>query len=137
MKSPARKPQQFHATAVRRPFAALRLAVTLLALLAFTAQSYLIQTHIHGLPASLDVSASDLQQAVSSSADHNKSPLDGDPAHCPLCQDYLIAGSAALPAVIIVPLPTFAFAAQDIFVALFSARKIPSHSWLGRAPPHA
>jgi hypothetical protein len=137
VKSPARKRRQFHTIAARRPFAALRLAVTLLALLAFTAQSYLIQTHIHGLPASLDLSASGTQQAVSSSVDHNKSPLDGDPTHCPICQDYLIAGSAALPAVIVAPVPTFAFAAQDIFVALFSARKIPSHSWLGRAPPHA
>ena len=135
MKSPARNRRQIHAAAARKPLAALRLAVTWLALLAFATQSYLIQTHIHGLPTSLGLSASIAQQAHSLPVD--KSPLDGDPAHCPICQDYLVAGSAALPAVIVAPVPTFVFVAQDIFVAQFSARNSLSHSWLGRAPPHA
>jgi len=113
----------------------MRLLVTLLALFAFAAQSYVVQTHIHGLPSSRGLSANVAQQAHSSPVDN--SPLDGDPAHCPICQDYLVAGSAALPSVIVAPVPTFVFVAQDIFVALFPARKPLSHSWLGRAPPHA
>ena len=136
MKSPARKFRQIQAATVKKPYAALRLAVTLLALLAFTTQSYLIQTHVHGLPSSPGLSASAAQQLVSP-ADQDKSPLDGDPDHCPICQDYLIAGSASLPALIVAPVPTFVFAAEEVVAVLFSARKSTSHSWLGRAPPHA
>jgi hypothetical protein len=117
----------------RSPRLSLRLAVTLLAFLAFTCQSYLVQTHIHGLPQSLLMAAGG--QTASPTPAPNKSPLDGTPADCPLCQDFLVAGSYVLPVAIVAPPPSFIYAPIEISVVLPHVLQSLSHSWQGRAPP--
>lgn len=77
------------------------------------------------------------QQYASPPPPVDKSPFDGNPAECPLCQDFLIAGSYVLPVAIIAPAPSFIYAPIEIPVALVHARKSLSHIWQGRAPPSA
>ncbi len=94
----------------------------------FAQASYLTQTYIH-IPSLPD------PDAALGQSDHGKSPLHDDPAHCPLCQEYLHSGAYLLPAPIVLPLPVLAafqivqFTRELAFVASFS------HSWYGRAPP--
>jgi hypothetical protein len=96
-------------------------------LAAFAQASYVTQTHIH---------VADLH-ATSSAAGPNehKNPLRDDPAHCPLCQEFLLAGAYIAPAPVLLPLPTLAafhipqHVRELIFVAVFS------HAWYGRGPP--
>jgi len=122
--------------AARRRFAGLRRALTLLALLTFAVQGYLVQTHIHGLP--LTVAAMQAgTQAVSAPAQPDKSPLDNDSANCPLCQEFLHAGNFLLPAAIAALPPMLAVFAIVPATAPILAAKSASHLWIGRAPPQA
>ena len=116
-----------------RPRGALRRALTLFALIAFGLQSYLIQTHIHGLPLSI-VAASDQHH---SSASPQKSPTDNGELKCPLCQDSVRAGNYLLPAAISALPPTHAVKAILTNAASLSASKAISHIWQSRGPPVA
>ena len=116
-----------------RPRGGLRLAVTLLALITFAFQSYLVQTHIHGLPHSV-VAASDQH---TSSATSQKAPIDRGELKCPLCQDSVRAGNYLLPAAISALPPTFAVKAILVDAASLSASKAISHIWQSRGPPLA
>lgn len=104
----------------------LRQVVLLFALAAFAQANYLTQTHVH-LPA--------VAAAATSEIPHDKSPQNDDPAHCPLCQEYLLAGAWVIPAPVVLPLPVtaafhyFSFRRSIPFVAA------ASHDWHGRAPP--
>jgi hypothetical protein len=110
--------------------ARLRAILAFVALLAFSFQGILVQSHFHNLGLSPG-----LNGAVSSGAsvDGGKAPLDAD--KCPLCQEAIHAGHYLLPA---------AAAAAAVFFAGFapvaavrSVVLLPpcSHAWLGRAPP--
>jgi hypothetical protein len=97
-------------------------------LLAFVQAGYATQTHIH-IPA---VSGS---RTVLAPAGHGKAPVPDDPAHCPLCQEYLLAGAYLIPPPVILPLPAgVAFEVERLVCALPFVAAI-SHSWHGRAPP--
>ena len=133
MRRSVRKHRQIVAAAARRPYAGLRLAVTLLALITFGFQSYLVQTHIHGLPHSV-VAASD-QHA--SSASSQKAPIDRGELKCPLCQDSVRAGNYLLPAAISALPPTLVVKAILVNAASLSASKAISHIWQSRGPPLA
>lgn len=135
MRSSVQKHRIRVATA-RRPHAGLRHAVTLLALIAFVCQSYLIQTHIHGLPQSV-VAMSDGKQYASPLSQNDKSPTDSDQANCPLCQDSLRAGSYVLPPVIAALPPTLVVSAILMAVVPSLTTKSVSHIWQGRGPPRA
>ena len=130
----ARTHQQFRTAQPR--FARLRLAVTLLALITFTVQGYLVQTHLHGLPQSV-VALSDGKQYASPLSQNDKSPADNDQASCPLCQDSLRAGNYVLPPVIVAVPPTLVVAAILFAIVPSLAGRSVSHIWLGRGPPHA
>jgi hypothetical protein len=99
-----------------------------LTLIAFAQASFLTQTHLHApvLPAS---------NVGQGQTGHGKVPLPDDPAHCPLCQEYVIAGAYVSPAAVVLPLPELTtFAVLDVVGALpFVA--VASHDWRGRAPP--
>lgn len=104
--------------------------VVALTLVAFAVAGYATQTHIHPLPA-----ASHVAGQTSPNKAPNKAPDRDDPAHCPFCQEYVIAGACITPAPIVLPLPIFAWI-QTVVVAreVWSLVRF-SHSWQGRAPP--
>ncbi|HEX4160067.1 MAG TPA: hypothetical protein VHY79_16510 [Rhizomicrobium sp.] len=97
-------------------------------LLAFAQAGYATQTHIHAL-AELPGHTTLAQPG------HGKSPIPDDPAHCPLCQEYLLSGAYLIPPPVVLPPPAEAvFEAHRLLPALpFVAAA--SHSWRGRAPP--
>lgn len=112
----------------------LKAVVTLLTLLSFLAQGYLIQTHIHGLPAAF---AAEHATPIASQSPNGSLPGDDDQASCLLCQEFVQAGNYLTPAAIAV-LPPFTVArviAVETLPAI--AAKPSSHNWRGRAPPHA
>lgn len=103
----------------------LRFALCLVALSAFIYQSFLIQTHIHGVTPAL---------VAGNPPTNNDAPADEH--HCLLCLDAVIASSLLTPPP--VPLPV----APTVVEALLppethiSVSSTPAHHWRGRAPPH-
>jgi hypothetical protein len=92
---------------------------------AFLFQGFAVQTHIHS-PA-----------PVSAAAKNGHKTLPGDPAKCPLCQEFLLSGSFVTPAALPLPVPAVTGFAAVLFPAPPRARLFPSHPWQGRAPPQA
>jgi hypothetical protein len=111
-----------------------RLGVTLLALLAFTLQSYTTQTHIHkptlpgwaGIAAALDLDAP---------AKNGNGPIKQDQQNCPLCQGVAHAGAFVSPSAAAVLAPTLSV--QIIAATLSTAVRFDalSHDWQSRGPP--
>jgi uncharacterized paraquat-inducible protein A len=112
-------------------------------LVAFLFQSYVVQTHIHftASAASGTIVADDANiktsTASSVAGQHNSKPPIDDPAHCPICQEFLHAGQYLTPA------PVLALLITAVFVPITIERAVPvtanpvSHGWRGRAPPSA
>jgi hypothetical protein len=90
---------------------------------AFLFQGFAVQTHIH--------------TSVAAPATHSGKTLPGDPAKCPLCQEFLLSGSFVMPAAVTLPVPAAAAFTAVRLPAAQSIHLFPSHSWHGRAPPHA
>lgn len=115
-----------------------RLAITLFALLAFTLQSYVTQTHIHGA-ARINSAAATL--AFDKNAVHKqqpgKFPPGDDPANCPICQEILHTGTYVTPSVAALLLPSVAVSIAVIVVDIKTIAQASSHSWKSRAPPLA
>lgn len=106
-----------------------RAFVSLLILLFFTTQSFLVQTHLHGLP-DLNTGATAAHLSVPLP---QQAPVDAD--KCLLCQEFSHNGVFLLPAGLAVLLPSaaasllpFALVTQQLVHGL-------SHAWQGRAPP--
>src|SRR5579862_2566142 len=103
------------------PGALWRRVVFAFTVVAFVQAGYVTQTHIH-IPAAPSGPAVLVQTG-------GKAPLPDDPAHCPLCREYLLSGAYFIPPPIILPLPVSVAAAfanvvrASRFVAAFS------HSW--------
>ncbi|HLY04545.1 MAG TPA: hypothetical protein VKR31_02245 [Rhizomicrobium sp.] len=112
---------------MKRSGALWRRAVLVFTLLAFVQAGYVTQTHIH-IPAAPSGSTISVQTG-------GKAPLPDDPAHCPICQEYLLSGAYFTPPPIVLPLPVSVAAtlASVVDVSRFVATL--SHSWYGRAPP--
>ena len=122
----------------------LRLAVTLLCLLACTLQSFIAQTHVHvrfsqapaspGYHAAIDTDADSI---VFDEDEHSSKQRNGHEGSspCPLCQIVLHGGAA--------PPPTFALSTPlPIAIAVARYEQEPSgtlvavsFNWQGRAPP--
>jgi hypothetical protein len=101
-----------------------RQLLLVLALAAFAQANYLTQTHIHLTPA-----------ITTGQTGHQNSPPRDDPAHCPLCQEFLVAGAYLAPAPIILPLPADAALPILFFTCALPFVVVSSHAWRGRAPP--
>jgi hypothetical protein len=112
----------------------LRPFLTLLTLLSFLAQGYLVQTHIHGLPTAF---ASERATPAASQQPVAPVPDDNDQAACPLCQEFVQAGNYLTPAAIAVLPPAAVVQMIAVVAQPIIAVKPVSHSWRGRAPPHA
>lgn len=108
----------------------LRSAIALFMLLIFTAQSYLLQTHIHAQ--SFSNQAVTVAHAIAM-PQGDKAPLDAD--QCPLCQEAAHSGSYILPGAAAALPVTVSFTLIPLAVPrTFFARAI-THTWQGRAPP--
>jgi hypothetical protein len=105
-----------------------RRAILALTLVTFALAGYATQTHIH-IPA-----GSEAGEVAIGHSGHGKAPLD-DPAHCPLCQEYLLSGAYVVPAPIVLPLPASAEFQAPRLVHELSFVGALSHSWNSRAPP--
>ena len=117
--------------------------ILLVTLVTFVLQGYIVQTHIHFAPAA-DVGAIvvggsylDGNTGSTGAGQHiPKAPID-DPAHCPICQEFVHAGQYLTPSPILTLLLTVVVAPITI-VRVIPVVAIPvSHSWRGRAPPSA
>jgi hypothetical protein len=108
-----------------------RLVVVYTALLAFALQSYVIQTHIHFAPAAA------LAGDHGANGHHDKFPANDDPANCPICQEILHSGQFITPSAQFLLPPTFAVSTITLVDQALPHILAPSHSWRGRAPPHA
>jgi hypothetical protein len=123
-----------------------RLFVATFALIAFAAQSYLTQTHIHlAQPLSTAEAALSIapdtkfgkQAEAQQGAPNNKLPADEDPLKCPLCQAVGYSGHFVTPSAVALLLPNAAISILPVapaIVLLFEAR---SHIWQGRGPPRS
>jgi hypothetical protein len=100
--------------------------------MAFTFQSFLVQTHIHNLPQTFTAGAGIAGVTASRDA---KAPLDAD--KCFLCQEYLHSGAYLTPAAVAALPPTAAASLLPLLLAPLHAARLLSHNWKGRAPPRA
>jgi hypothetical protein len=98
-----------------------------LVLVAFTLQSYVVQTHIH------DTTPAAIGNAFTN-AGHGKLPVDSNPLDCPFCQ-------AALSGAFTLSTPLLVFlSAAGIFLAAMdhpatASYDTAAHIWRSRAPP--
>jgi hypothetical protein len=117
-------------SAVRRRGIGSR-AITFLLLFAFALQSYLTQTHIHG------ISGTPAQTCISKCVVHSpisQSPLGGA-AECPLCQAIVHAGAFYAPAALAV-LVLCVWVENALATPAQSApRAALARNGLSRAPP--
>ncbi len=108
-------------------------AVAWMVLVAFFLQSYVTQTHIHGL---VQEAGSGIATVHASSLTRSTAPLPGDTNVCPFCQAVVHAGACFVPAASAL-LPPFALLQR---VAAWASNVFPggpaSHPWQSRAPPH-
>lgn len=118
------------ATACQRTGGSLRSLVCLLVLVAFSFQSFLVQTHIHNLPQSFGGSI-----GISAAPHNDKAPLDAD--KCFLCQEYVHGGVYLMPTAVAALPPTAAASLLPLLLAPLHAARLLSHNWMGRAPPRA
>ncbi len=118
--------------------AAWRRLVLALTLLAFAAQSFVTQTHIH-FPRAFEVLAAGTLAVDTKSGPFASSPRGDnstdDTATCPLCQEIVAAGQYLSPSAIGVVPPMLTVAIVPIAAYARAEWPISSHAWQGRAPP--
>jgi hypothetical protein len=107
-----------------------RLAITLVALLAFTLQSYVTQIHIHGT----------IRNAVAGidagkTTQPGKAPATSDQNVCPICQVIAHAGLFVTPSAIAVAIPALVGLYAAIDRDTSQTARVASYSWNSRAPP--
>jgi hypothetical protein len=100
-----------------------------LTLVAFAANSYVTQTHIH-----FAASAADDRAGVSEQS-HGKGPAQDDPSRCPLCQEILLAGAYLTPVVAAIPPPAFTVFQTLSEAPAFRLADATCHDWHSRGPP--
>ena len=117
-------------TALRPRIRAARLATTLLALLAFTLQSYVTQIHIHGATWSRTTTLD-----AGKAPQPGKIPANGDQSTCPICQVIAHAGQFVTPSAVAISLPALASFHVAVDKDTATGAHSTSHSWNSRAPP--
>ncbi len=108
-------------------FARARFIAALIALLSFTLQTYVVQTHIHA--PGFEISG--FGQVQQPSPTGNKDSQDD----CPICQAFATAGAFVTPALILLTL-ALSFIDASPYVALpATAEPLLARNWQSRAPP--
>ena len=105
----------------------LRFVAALIALLSFTLQAYVVQTHIH---------AAGVEISGFGQVDH-PSPLGNkdNPDDCPICQAFATFGSLVTPALIILALALSFDDASPVVALRTTAGPRLARNWQSRAPP--
>jgi hypothetical protein len=115
-----------------------RQALVFAVLVAFALQGYIVQTHIHFSPEAAALLDADTgAHAANGTSHHDKYPPADDPANCPICQEILHSGQFITPSAQFLLPPTFAVSTITLVDRALPHILAPSHSWRGRAPPHA
>ncbi|WP_329629989.1 DUF2946 family protein [Sphingomonas sp.] len=110
-----------------------RIAILVVALLAFVWQGFVTQTHEHFQPAA--VSTLQIAKAGHYQATGGQ-PSRDDPANCPICQDIAHAGAYITPTPPAAVLATEAAAPSHVVPLSFALTvRERSHAWKSRAPP--
>lgn len=107
-------------------------AIAWVVLLAFTFQSFVTQTHIHGV---LGGAGAGIAHALGNGSSHPKTPAQNDSSNCPFCQAIIHAGVFASPSApsLILPVGFVRVAAPAISEAAGGIVSLPF--WQSRAPP--
>jgi hypothetical protein len=141
----------------RRRFAALpgsparkvplsRWLLVILGLLAMSAQSLLVQTHVHSSRAGTSHIAAASEAGLETAplaliAEDDDSapalPLPDDSLKCPLCQQWQGAGQFTAPAATLLSLPFLVHFSLAVLDDPALAVSVLAHPWHGRAPPQA
>ena len=106
-------------------------AIAWIVLLAFTLQSFIMQTHIHG--AYGDRIA--LAATVTNVPAHKKAPAENGTADCPFCQAIVHAAAFYAPSAPGLVLPISAAKTAVPFFVVETIGRFSSHLWHSRAPP--
>jgi hypothetical protein len=136
-------------TGLARRTTLFRVNLLLLALLALTFQSLIVQTHIHVPPAvfravmslAIQSHASGTLAAIEptsrASPSGSKAPYNDDPSNCPVCQQIAHSGQFVHSAAVLTALPAFI----SVSAVPWAQTVIPlialTHIWNIRAPPIA
>lgn len=104
-----------------------RFIIAFISLFAFSFQTYLVQTHIHG--------AAGDEISYQTSSGH-KAPADRDsPDNCPICQAVALAGAFVTPTIIVLAVAlTFVQVAPKLVLPGIGDPLV-RRSWRSRAPP--
>jgi hypothetical protein len=103
-------------------------------LLAFTLQSFVTQTHIHGAPQAL-AGATIGKVLLATASPQDKSPIENDTATCPFCQAVAHAGAFFASAAPLLLLPVVSAACATPRLIATAIRLPSAHGWQSRAPP--
>jgi len=107
--------------------------IAFIAVLAFTLQSFIIQTHIHGVSQGFDGAA--IVKNLATTSDHGKSPIDNSPVDCPFCQVIAHTGAFFTPAAPLLLLPTVWVECEQLSATVQAVISIAIRNWRSRAPP--
>lgn len=102
-------------------------------LFAFTAQSFVSQTHQHFGPGGLSLGTLAATPVEPQSPDG--SPQPDLPSHCAICRAVAHAGDYLLPTPVLVAAPAERTAWVEIATRAVPSRILRSHAWRSRAPP--
>jgi hypothetical protein len=116
---------------------ASRFIIAVLTLLAFTSQSMVTQTHIHGAWHL----ASAVPLTVAGHAAHaplpDKAPPADDQSNCPICQGLAHAGSYLTPSAAAIVVAAAATSFSFLVIDTVWIAQTHSHTWQSRAPPRS
>jgi hypothetical protein len=120
-----------------------RWLLVILGLLAMSAQSLLVQTHIHGPGKSAShMAIADTSGTAPSLAQVPDDlpapalPLPDDSIKCPLCQQWHGAGQFVGPSASLLSLPLLVHLGLTVLDDPAFAVQVVAHAWHGRAPPN-
>lgn len=131
-----------HSSARRQPclgraaaanFTAIWRTVLLVALLAFSWQSFVTQTHVH-FGTDLHVAALSGQTSSSAHSGTGKGSSD-TPGNCPICDEISHDGFYLLPVLAEIEAPELVRFWQAVSAPLARTVRKRSHVWRSRAPP--
>jgi hypothetical protein len=105
------------------------------ALLAFTWQSFVTQTHRHPGLGGYSASLARTLDGTSKLGKDGRSSSDS-PANCPICQEIAHAGDYLLPTAVAFGAPEPAMSWFVVVRSLTASPRQRSHAWQSRAPPH-
>ncbi len=114
---------------------AFRFIVALLTLLAFTSQSIVTQTHIHGAGHLASAATPTVTGHAAHSSLPDKAPPADDQSNCQICQGLAHAGSYVTPSAAAVTVSAVAMTFSILVTDTVWIAQTHSHAWQSRAPP--